>query len=174
MKVSVVGTRKWEKRLRIIVQEKQRSVSWRKQHIANVTGYRGINFLNDYDEADEEKRRWLLQEAKWNNENPSAEKIKANKQLRLHSPIDGSVGKKQIPSFICGFKISKVSSWIQLWWGLRNRQWWTVVKQLSKCLSSLAARSVLVISKRRQYTCCKRRALIIEDEFKNTYFCWLL
>ena len=21
---------------------------------------------------------------------------------------------------------------------------------------------------------CKRRALIIEDEFKNTYFCWLL
>ena len=33
------------------------------EHIANVTGYRGINFLNDYDEADEadeadeEKRR---------------------------------------------------------------------------------------------------------------------
>ena len=112
MKVSVVGTRKWEKRLRIIVQEKQRSVSWRKQHIANVTGYRGINFLNDYDEADEEKRRWLLQEAKWNNENPSAEKIKANKQLRLHSPIDGSVGKKQIPSFsfsfsFLGFKSQK-------------------------------------------------------------------
>ena len=35
-------------------------------------------------------------------------------------------------------------------------------------LSSLAARSVLLISK-RQYTSCKRRALIIEDEFKNTY-----
>ena len=27
------------------------------EHIANVTGHRGINFLNDYDEADEEKRR---------------------------------------------------------------------------------------------------------------------
>ena len=37
-------------------------------------------------------------------------------------------------------------------------------------LSSLAARSALLISK-RQYTSCKRRALIIEDEFKNTYFC---
>ena len=42
------------------------------------------------------------------------------------------------------------------------------LKNLSKCLSSLAARSVLLISK-RQYTSCKRRALIIEDEFKNTY-----
>ena len=45
-----------------------------------------------------------------------------------------------------------------------------LLKNLSKCLSSLAARSVLLISK-RQYTSCKRRALIIEDEFKNTYFC---
>ena len=44
------------------------------------------------------------------------------------------------------------------------------LKNLSKCLSSLAARSVLLISK-RQYTSCKRRALIIEDEFKNTYLC---
>ena len=25
------------------------------EHIANVTGRRGINFLNNYDEADEEK-----------------------------------------------------------------------------------------------------------------------
>ena len=25
------------------------------EHIGNVTGHRGINFLNDYDEADEEK-----------------------------------------------------------------------------------------------------------------------
>ena len=31
------------------------------EHIATVTGHRGINFLNDYDEADEEKRRFLLQ-----------------------------------------------------------------------------------------------------------------
>ena len=27
------------------------------EHIANVTGHRGINFLNDYDEADEEELR---------------------------------------------------------------------------------------------------------------------
>ena len=32
--------------------------------IAKVSGHRGINFLNDYDEVDEEERRWLLQEAK--------------------------------------------------------------------------------------------------------------
>ena len=27
------------------------------EYIANVTGHKGINFLNDYDEADEEERR---------------------------------------------------------------------------------------------------------------------
>ena len=27
------------------------------EYIANVTGHRGINFVNDYDEADEEERR---------------------------------------------------------------------------------------------------------------------
>ena len=27
------------------------------EYIANVTGHRGINFLNDYDEADEEEGR---------------------------------------------------------------------------------------------------------------------
>ena len=27
------------------------------EHIANVTGHRNINFLNDYDEADEEELR---------------------------------------------------------------------------------------------------------------------
>ena len=43
------------------------------EHIANVTGHRGINFLNDYDEADEEELR-ALAAAKWNNENSSAEK----------------------------------------------------------------------------------------------------
>ena len=29
------------------------------EHIANVTGHRGINFLNDFDEADEEELRVL-------------------------------------------------------------------------------------------------------------------
>ena len=29
------------------------------EHIDNVAGYRGINFLNDHDEADEEELRWL-------------------------------------------------------------------------------------------------------------------
>ena len=41
------------------------------------------------------------------------------------------------------------------------------LKILSKCLSSLGAPSVLLIWK-RQYTSCKRRALIIDDEFKKT------
>ena len=43
------------------------------------------------------------------------------------------------------------------------------LKQLSKCLLSLAAPSVLLISK-GQYTSCKRQSLIIEHEFKNTHF----
>ena len=44
------------------------------------------------------------------------------------------------------------------------------LKNLEKCLSG---QSVLLISK-RQYTSCKRRDLIIESEFKTTYFFWLL
>ena len=44
------------------------------EHIANGKGHRDIYFLDDYDEADEEELRWLFQEAKWNNENSSAEK----------------------------------------------------------------------------------------------------
>ena len=43
------------------------------EHIANVTGHRGINVLNDYDEIDEEKLR-ALAVAKCNNENPSSKK----------------------------------------------------------------------------------------------------
>ena len=46
------------------MQEKQQSEEAEivsSEHIANATGHRGINFLNDYDEADEEELRWLLQ-----------------------------------------------------------------------------------------------------------------
>ena len=43
-------------------------------------------------------------------------------------------------------------------------------KNLSKCLPSLAARSVLLISELVNAS-CKRRALIMEDELENTYFC---
>ena len=39
------------------------------------------------------------------------------------------------------------------------------LKNLSECLPFLAARSVLSST-----VSCKRRALIIKDEFKNTYF----
>ena len=98
---------------------------------------------------------------------------KSNILVLVVSLIDVRVGRKQIASFIFWFSISQCSLWIQQWWGLRNRQWWTFIKQLSKCLSSLAARRVLLISK-RQYTSSKPRGLIIEDEFENTYFCWLL
>ena len=47
------------------------------------------------------------------------------------------------------------------------------LKSLSKCLLSLAVRSVLLISKRQYTSCnasCKRRVLIIEDEFKILAF----
>ena len=47
------------------------------------------------------------------------------------------------------------------------------LKNLSKCLSSLAAPSVLLISigSILVNASFKRRALIIEDEFENNYFC---
>ena len=56
--------------------------------IAKVKGHRGINFLNDYDEADEEERRRLsLAISKWDYENPSAEK----KQIMAVSDITTTV-----------------------------------------------------------------------------------
>ena len=48
------------------------------------------------------------------------------------------------------------------------------ITQQVSLISSLAARGVLLISKRRLYTSCKRRSelsYITEDGFKNTYFC---
>ena len=65
MKVSVAGTSLKEsekiftnhcaRKTRVRKLEKAKIVS--TEHIANVTGHRGINFLNDYDEADEEELR---------------------------------------------------------------------------------------------------------------------
>ena len=62
------------------MQGKQQSANWRKQtlyivsseYIATVTGHRGINFLNDCAEADEEGRRWLDLSCniQMNNKNP--------------------------------------------------------------------------------------------------------
>ena len=152
--------------------------------MSQATG--GINFLNDYNEADEEERSWQsLAISKWNNKNHSAEK----KQISIvslntgsfrhhnncgstHPSMEASKEKKLPPSF-SGFKSQKFlheSSYDGVSGTDNDEQ---SLKNLSNCLSSLAARSVLLISK-RQYTSCKRRALIIEDEFKNTYFCWLL
>ena len=69
MKESVAGTslkKSEKKKLRIIVQGKQQSASWTT---------RGIDFLNDYDKANEEERwRLSLAISKWNYETPSAEK----------------------------------------------------------------------------------------------------
>ena len=65
------------------MQGKQQSAKWRKhlhvvssEYIATVTGHRGINSLKDYDEADEEGRRWLHLSCniQMNNKNPRAEK----------------------------------------------------------------------------------------------------
>ena len=83
---------------------------------------------------------------------------------------DGSVGRNKLPPSFSGFKSKKFlheSSYDGVSGKDNDEQ---SLKSLSKCLSSLAARSVLLISK-QQYTSCKRGALIIEDEFENTYFC---
>ena len=65
MKVSVAGTnlKESEKKVYESLCEKNTVRKLKKakivssEHIANVTGHRGINFLNDYDEADEEELR---------------------------------------------------------------------------------------------------------------------
>ena len=65
MKVSVAGTslKESEKKLtnhsarKTTVSKPKKAKIVSSEHITNVTGHRGINFLNDYDEAHEEKRR---------------------------------------------------------------------------------------------------------------------
>ena len=145
------------------------------------SGHRGINFLNDYDEANEEERRWLsLANDRPNgimkNSAPRKSKYYINtlqfptsQRLWLYSPIDDSVERKQIASFIFGFSRSQKflpeSSYDGVS-GTDNDELWTVVKQLSKCLLSLVARSrfswfqngnILLVN-----ASCKRRALIIK------------
>ena len=69
MKVSVAGTRLNESEKKVyesLFNEKKTVRKMKKakivssEHIANVKGHRGINFLNDYDEADEEELRYRL------------------------------------------------------------------------------------------------------------------
>ena len=69
-----------------------------------ATGHKGVNFLNDYDEADEEEQQWLS----CNIQNEVMRKSKywqfpTSQQLWLNSPDDGSVKRKQITTFIFGF-----------------------------------------------------------------------
>ena len=82
-------------------------------------------------------------------------------------PSKAASKENKLPPPFSGFKSKTKSPWIQLWWGLRNKKWRTVVKQLSNCLSSLAARSVLLISK-RQYTSCTGRPPSVSGSR-----CWL-
>ena len=66
MKVSVAGTSLKESKKNVLTNHSARKTTVSKlkkakivnsEYIANVTGHRGINFLNDYDEADEEERQ---------------------------------------------------------------------------------------------------------------------
>ena len=116
MKVSVTGTslKKVRKKFRNR-RARKTTVSKLKKAMIVSSGHRGINFLNDYDEANEEERRWLsLANDRPNRlmKNPAPRKSKyyintlqfpTSQQLWLYSPIDDSVERKQIASFIFGF-----------------------------------------------------------------------
>ena len=56
MKLSIAGTRLKEVRQTTVSKLKKANIVT-LEYIANFTGQRGINFLNDYDESDEEERR---------------------------------------------------------------------------------------------------------------------
>ena len=91
------------------MQETQQTVNIVRSHIAKVTGHRGENFLHNYDEADEESDNDSL--SQYPNEiieTPALRKSKyrqfpKSQELWLHSPIDGSIERKQIASFIFEF-----------------------------------------------------------------------
>ena len=70
MKVSVAGTSLKESKKNVSTNHSARKTTVSKlkkakivssELITKVSGHRGINFLKDYDEVDEEERRWLLQ-----------------------------------------------------------------------------------------------------------------
>ena len=98
------------------MQEKQLSPSLGKQtfyaltrsDIAKFTGHGSDNFLDDFDKADEEERRHSL--LQYPNEIMRIPQLRESgywqflttQQLWLHSPINGSVERKQIVSFIFG------------------------------------------------------------------------
>ena len=61
MKVSVAATslkesekKVYESLCKTMARKLKKAKIVSSEHIANITGHRGINFLNDYDEADEE------------------------------------------------------------------------------------------------------------------------
>ena len=70
MKVSLAGTSLKESEKKVYESlckknnsqeaEESKDCKFRSEHIVGVRGHRGINFLNDCDEADEDLR-WLLQ-----------------------------------------------------------------------------------------------------------------
>ena len=64
MKVSLAGTslkesekKVYESLCKKTVRKLRKAKIVSSEHIVNVTGHRGINFFNDYDEANEEELR---------------------------------------------------------------------------------------------------------------------
>ena len=116
------------------------------EHIANVTGRRGVNILNDYDEADEEELRWLLQLRKSKYYIDTGSFRHHNHCGSTHPSMAASKENKLPPSF-SGFKSQKF---------LHESSYDGVSGTDS--LSSLAA---LLISNGGILRSCKRRALIL-------------
>ena len=113
------------------------------EHMANVTGRRGVNVLNDYDEADEEELRWLLQSTKIKYYIDTGSFRHHNHCSSTHPSMSASKENKLPPSF-SGFKSQKFlheSSYDGVS-GTENDE--QSLKSFRKCLSSLAA---LLISK---------------------------
>ena len=145
----------------------------------HVTGHSGINILNDYCETDEEELRALPAVA---NEIMKTLVLRKSKyyintgSFRHHNncgsthPSMAASEENKLPPSFSGFKSKKFlheSSYDGVSGTDIDVQ---SLKNLSKCLSSFAVRSVLLISQ-QQYTSCKHRAVIIEDEFKILNFC---
>ena len=87
----------------------------------------------------------LLKPQRWEKANIGS--FRHHSSCGLTRPSTGALKKNKLPSSFSSFKSPKkfIRESSQSW-GLRDRQWQTLSKELSKyCLSSLAARSVLLI-----------------------------
>ena len=142
-----------------------------RSDIVKVTGHRSVQSLDDYDEADQEEQRWKKSEGQFAASTTVAPLAPVNMNAPVPHTLAGPsmTASKENQFHFQVFKL-RISPWIQPWWGLKNRPWWTRSPAV-KCLPSLADRSELL-----SFQNCSPVLVNVELSLSRMIrvFCWLL